>query len=83
MAKKMDLEMQRIKKELKNKSPVFIHLNDETGMIFYSVVLKSDPEFWLDSFETEKKARDFVKKHKLPCDDKVVSSLNPIWYERK
>ena len=44
---------------------VFISHNDETGVWYYSVVVDNSRGFWLDSFDTEKKAMQYIRDNKL------------------
>ena len=43
---------------------VFINHNNDAGPWRYSVEVSGEG-FWLDSFKTEKEARDYIKKHNL------------------
>ncbi len=47
------------------KVPVNIYYNDESGDWKWSVADANDPEFWIDSFETEQEAIDFCEKNGL------------------
>lgn len=51
--------------KLKSKVQVKIYHNNETGEWLWSVTDASDPEFWLNSFDTEQEAHDFCNKHGL------------------
>ena len=42
---------------------VYINRNDEAGNIQFSVALKDDPEFWLDSFPTLPDAEAFIAEN--------------------
>lgn len=55
---------QQIQKYLEAKHTVFINYNDEAGIKQYSVQV-SGTDFWLNSFPTLQKAKDYIKKHGL------------------
>jgi len=47
---------------------VFINYNDEAGIWQYSVQV-SGTAFWLNSFETEPKALEYIEENGLKMDD--------------
>ena len=47
------------------KTKVTIYYNNETGTWRYSVEVIDSGGFWLDSFESEEEARDYIAKNKL------------------
>lgn len=56
------------------KTKVYIYHNNDTGVWQYSVEVVDSGGFWLDSFESEEEARDYIAKHKLClCEDKAVA----------
>ncbi len=61
----------RAAKAFRDREEVNIYLNDETGVLQWSIELQNDPEFWLESFPTLEEAVRFCKLHHLP----VVSVL--------
>lgn len=51
---------------LKNpKTQVFIRHNDDAGVWYYSVEVVNSGGFWLDSFESEEEAQEYITKHHL------------------
>ena len=44
---------------------VFVHYNNETGHWCYSVVVADSDGFWLNSFETEKEANEYISQNHL------------------
>lgn len=48
---------------------VYIKHNRDTGEWLYSVVVENSGDFWLDSFETEELALDYIAKNKLKMVD--------------
>jgi hypothetical protein len=56
---------EKIKQYLIEKVDVIIQYTNETGEWRYAIVVFDDPEFWLDSFITEKMAITFCNKHGL------------------
>jgi len=56
-----------IQEAIENKSPVFINFNNESDIGWkYSVALCDIEDFWLDSFETLEKAKEYCEKNGLP-----------------
>jgi len=51
-------------KILEHNPNVIVFHNNETGKWLWSIVLEGT-DLWLTSFSNQKKAEDFVKKHKL------------------
>lgn len=47
------------------KTKVTIYYNNEIGTWRYSVEVIDSGGFWLDSFESEEEARDYIAKNKL------------------
>jgi hypothetical protein len=64
---------------IKGSTGVFISLNDETGEIYYSVALKSDPAYWIDSFYTLRDAEDFISFHAYSYDKEKDFAVNLCW----
>lgn len=51
---------------LKSKhTRVYIDHNNEIGEWLYSVVVVDSDAFWLDSFDTEKEAKNYIQEHGL------------------
>jgi hypothetical protein len=79
MGKKKEIEsinyssetMREVEESIKNKEPVVIHYNNETGDWLYAVSLVKDTAFWLDAFLTKKGAENFCRKNKLPITDYI------------
>ena len=62
--KDVDIDTQ-IKVFIENRVPVELYYNKETGKYKWSVSVYCT-DFWLDSFATEAKARQFCAENKLP-----------------
>jgi hypothetical protein len=54
------------KRYIAEKAPVRIFHNDETGEWLYSVEVIGSDGFWLESYKTEKAAKQFIQRHQLP-----------------
>ena len=50
---------------------VFVYHNNETGEWLYSVCPKSDPTYWIWSFETLDEAKKFIKELKYKLVDNL------------
>lgn len=50
------------------KTRVYIDYNNELGQWLYSVVVSNSDAFWLDSFDTEQEAQNYIKQHNLKTD---------------
>ena len=51
------------------KTRVYIDHNNELGQWLYSVVVEDSDAFWLDSFDTEQEALDYIRSAKLKLAD--------------
>ena len=47
------------------KTRVFVNHNDETGEWRWAVEVKDSSGFWLDSFQTEAEANQYIAEHRL------------------
>lgn len=72
----VDTQTEKVRAQyLADKCAVNVILNDELGPLFFAVVPVEDPEFWLDAFEREQDARDYIKRHSLVWDGQIDRAL--------
>jgi hypothetical protein len=64
----------KIRRHIEARSDVVLYRNDDTGILWWSICVASNPELWLESFIQETVARQWCKERSL----KIVGTKQSV-----